>query len=65
MFAGIGIKIVSGAQFLGVFIGEDSLTVLFASSKVYVWFHSACQLADVAVSQPQAIPCCVGQIFKV
>ena len=65
MFAGLGIKNVSGAQFLGGFIGEDSLTVVISSSKVYVWFHSACQLADVAVSQPQAIPCCVGQIFEV
>ena len=51
MFAGIGIKIVSGVQFLGGFIGENSLTVLFASIKVHVWFHSACQLADVSVSQ--------------
>ena len=31
-FANLWIRIVSGAQFLGVFIGEDTLTVLFASS---------------------------------
>ena len=28
----IWIRIISGAQFSGVFIGEDTLTVVFASS---------------------------------
>ena len=41
LFASLEIKVVSGAQFLGGFIGEDTLTVVFACSKVYVWFHSA------------------------
>ena len=34
LFAGLEIKIVSGAQFLGGFIDEDILTVVFDSSKV-------------------------------
>ena len=33
LFAGLGIKIISGAQFLGGFIGEDSLTVLLLPVK--------------------------------
>ena len=54
LFAGFEIKIVSGSQFLRGFVGEDTLTVVFASSKVYIWSCCACQLANVAVSQPQA-----------
>ena len=34
LFAGFEIKIVSGSQFLGEFVNEDTLTVVFASSEV-------------------------------
>ena len=33
-FANLWIRIVSAVQFLGVFIVEDTLTVVFASSEV-------------------------------
>jgi len=37
MFHDLGVKVVSGSQFLGGFVGEKSLAADFVSNKVMVW----------------------------
>jgi len=54
MFHDLGVRVASGPQFLGRFVGEKSLAADFVSNKVKMWCNYIQQLSDVAIIECQA-----------
>jgi hypothetical protein len=50
----LAVKVVTGARFLGGFVGEESKRIAYVEMKMKEWVAMTAKLADIAELQPQA-----------
>ena len=54
LFGHLGVKVVTGQQYLGGFVGSDDERHAFVTKKVQQWCNFVQKFAEIAVTQPQA-----------